>query len=83
MKTVNLYVLSQTFAFVNYNLLIILSGLITNIVFIYAYPLISFCIDNYCYLPKLFNTALYETGLGDSFNLDQVLWSNLPNSTST
>lgn len=34
------------------------------------------------YLPKLFNTALYETGLGDSFALDQVLWRMLPNSTS-
>ena len=63
MKTVNLYALSQTFVLVNYNLLIILSGLIANIVFIYAYPLISFCIDNLCYLPKLFNTALYEIGL--------------------
>ena len=68
---------------VNYNLLIILSGLIANIVFIYAYPLISFCIDNPCCLPKLFNTALYETGLGDSFCLDHVLWKILPNSTFT
>ena len=50
--------------------------------FIYAYPLISLCIDNLYYLPKLFNTALYETGLGDSFTLDQVLWRMLPNSTS-
>ena len=66
MKTVNLYVFSNIYS-INYNLLIILSGLIANIVFIYAYPLISFCIDNLCYLPKLFNTALYETGLGDSF----------------
>lgn len=47
MKTVNLYVSLQTFVFANYNLLIILSGLIANIVFIYAYPLISFCIDNH------------------------------------
>lgn len=83
MKTVNLYVFFQTYVLVNYNLLIILSGLIANCVFIYAYPLISFCIDNLCYLPKLFNTALYETGLGDSFPLDQVLWRTLPNSTFT
>ena len=67
MKTVNLYVLLRTFVLFNYNLLIILSGLLANAVFIYAYPLISFCIDNLCYLPKLFHTALYETGLGDSF----------------
>ena len=83
MKTVNLYIFFQTYVRVNYNLLIILSGLIANIVFIYAYPLISFCIDNHCYLPKLFNTALYETGLGYSFALDQVLWNDLPNSTFT
>lgn len=83
MKTINIYVpLYKTFVYVNYNLLII-SGLIANIVFIYAYPLISFCIDNLCYLPKLFNTALYETGLGDSFFLDQVLRNDLPNSTFT
>ena len=82
MKTVNLYVFSNIYS-INYNLLIILSGLIANIVFIYAYPLISFCIDNLCYLPKLFNTALYETDLGDSFYLDQVLWKRLPNSTFT
>jgi hypothetical protein len=68
---------------IDYNILIILSGLIVNIVFIYAYPLISLCIDNLCYLPKLFNTALYETDLGDSFPLDQVLWKILPNSTFT
>ena len=82
MKTVNLYVFSNIYS-INYNLLIILSGLIANIVFIYAYPLISFCIDNLCYLPKLFNTALYETGLGDSFYLDHVLRRSLPNSTFT
>ena len=82
MKTVNLYVFLNICS-INYNLPIILSGLIANIVFIYAYPLISFCIDNLCYLPKLFNTALYETGLGDSFYLDQVLWRILPNSTFT
>ena len=82
MKTVNLYVFSNIYS-INYNLLIILSGLIANIVFIYAYPLISFCIDNHCYLPKLFNTALYETGLGDSFYLDHVLRRSLPNSTFT
>lgn len=82
MKTVNLYVFSNIYS-INYNLLIILSGLIANIVFIYAYPLISFCIDNLCYLPKLFNTALYETGLGYSFSLDQVLRIDLPNSTFT
>ena len=82
MKTVNLYVFSNIYS-INYNLLIILSGLIANIVFIYAYPLISFCIDNLCYLPKLFNTALYETGLGYSFSLYQVLRIDLPNSTFT
>ena len=82
MKTVNLYVFSNIYS-INYNLLIILSGLIANIVFIYAYPLISFCIDNLCYLPKLFNTALYETGLCYSFSLDQVLRIDLPNSTFT
>ncbi len=49
----------------------LLSELLANNVFIYANPLISFCIDNLCYLLKLFNTALYETGLGHSFLLDQ------------
>ena len=45
MKIVNYIIL----LFVNYNLLIffIISGLLANIVFIYAYPPISFCIDNH------------------------------------
>ena len=83
MKIVNQQIFLQTFVFVNHNILIHISGLTANVVFIYAYPLISFCIDNLCYLPKLFNTALYEFGLGDSYTLDHVLWRNLPNSTFT
>ena len=67
MKAVNLYAFFKHLFLLTITYLFIISGLLANIVFIYAYPLISFCIDNHYYLPKLFNTALYETGLGDSF----------------
>ena len=83
MKTVNLYAFRKHLFLLTIIYLFIISGLLANTVFIYAYPLISFCIDNLCYLPKLFNTALYETGLGDSFFLDHVLRKSLPNSTFT
>ncbi len=80
MKIVNISIFLN---FVNLIIISIIKWTTSQCFFIYAYPLISFCIDNLCYLPKLFNTALYETDLGDSFYLDQVLWKRLPNSTFT
>ena len=61
------YFLKYLFALSYYNQLIFISGLLANVIFIYAYPLILFCIDNLSYLPILFYPALYETGLGYSF----------------